>query len=237
MPQKPEQLGFVGRITSANGAPTLATQGFATNNHRFVNVWAGVLAANATDAYVTTFWVYKTGIGWVVYTDVEPVFVRSLQANAVHSLELRGGVERIYVQLSSFAGTPSVALLVEGITYDSNDPAEGPERLATANNWTTTTGAPSLATDGFATNNHRFLNVWFALLGFQLQVSVSLYKAGIGWALLRDGATTNIAIRNSAQGCMLQLEARGADRVFIGQNTALAPVSYSYTVDGVTYGG
>lgn len=236
MPQKPEQLGFTGRITAANGAPTLPTDGFATNNHRFINVWAGVLVANTTDAYTTTFWVYKTGIGWVVYTDVEPIFVRSLQANAVHSLELRGSAERIYVQLSGFTGTPSVALLVEGVTYDSTDPVEGPERLYTANNWTTSTGAATLA-QSFDAKGHRFLNVWFSLPGFQLQVAVSLYKEGIGFAGLRDGATTNVWIRTAAQGCVLQIETRGADRVFISQNATLAPVSYSYTVDGVTYGG
>lgn len=117
-PQNPQQLGYTTNIRSANGTPSGASAGYSTSFQRFINIWVGLAGGTSVDVSI---WVYRTGIGWVLYADVPTTTVTTANGGGFFQLEMRGA-ERIYIQLANFVGTsppptPAVALLVEGITY------------------------------------------------------------------------------------------------------------------------
>lgn len=112
-PQTPQSLGFASNITLANGTPSGATAGFATNYQRFVNVWIGLTGGTSVDVSV---WVWRTGVGWVFYSDVPTTTITTANGGGFFQLEMRGA-ERIYIQLANLVGPPTIRLLVEGITY------------------------------------------------------------------------------------------------------------------------
>jgi len=112
-PQVPQQLGTITNITSANGAPAVAGDGFATGYQRFVNVWVGLTGGVSVDVLI---WVYRTNAGWVNYVDVPQTTVLTANGGGFFQFELRGA-ERIYVQLLNLVALPSCKLIVEGVTY------------------------------------------------------------------------------------------------------------------------
>ena len=58
---QPQELGTVTGIVAAMAAPTLSTDGFATNGARFVNVWVGMTGGTSV---VFQVYLYRTGQGW-----------------------------------------------------------------------------------------------------------------------------------------------------------------------------
>ncbi len=96
------------------------------------------------------------------------------------------------------------------------------------------TAAPTLATDGFETKGHRFVNLWVSAAGgTSVDVSVYLYN-GFGWVLYTDVPTTTMTTANG--GGLLQLEVRGAQRVYLRHNSFNGGVTSGIKAEGVTYG-
>ena len=112
-PQVPQLLGSSSGITSANGTPSGASAGFATSYQRFLNIWVGLTGGTSVDVQ---FWVWRTGIGWVLYVDVPQTTVTTANTGGFFQLEMRGA-ERIYVQLLNLVGPPTCQIFVEGVTY------------------------------------------------------------------------------------------------------------------------
>lgn len=112
-PQTPQFLGSLASITAVNGTPSGASAGFATNYQRFVNLWVGLTGGTSVDVSV---WVWRTGVGWIFYADVPPTTVTTANGGGFFQFEMRGA-ERVYFQFTNFVGPPTVALLVEGVTY------------------------------------------------------------------------------------------------------------------------
>jgi len=258
-PALPQQLGTIYSITAANSTPSLATDGFALNNHRFINVWLSQNASInlATSSVTATFWLYKTGIGWIRYTDIEPIrtYGFSSQVGFVTSLEPRGSVDRVYIQLSNFVEVQNIQILVEGVTYDSSDNCE-PERLLTETGYTIAlvSPGPPIADNPpvgvFDTKGHRFLNIWTSYVNTSaaplptqpysnFTYSVFLYKPVLGWIGNRDAGVVNLRQNSTSltdrQGTIQQIETRGATRVLI-YITAMTTIKADIYVDGVTYG-
>lgn len=113
----PQELGTVTGIVAAMPAPTLDSQGVATNGARFVNVWVGMVGG--TSAIFQVF-LYRTGQGWTYYGDVPATTVLTTYvaggSGGLFQLETRGA-ERVYGQLTSLVGGPTCSLLYEGVTY------------------------------------------------------------------------------------------------------------------------
>lgn len=250
MPQQPELLG-VENNPVISSAPTLATQGFPTKNHRFINIWIRSSGGTFyTDGYAVQIWYYRTGIGWISAKGPWPVYYSPI--GAIFYMEPRGSVERVYCQITNIvqigAALTIPRISYEGITYDSSDGNGNvmPQPLGTysnvkSNNYTYPLSSTLTTTDGFATNNHRFLNVWISLTGPATEtcrmITFFLYNARHGlWAAYRDAPSIqNLTVDNG--GMFLQVETRGADRVFIslGSFTSTSDVA-TYTIEGVTYG-
>lgn len=259
-PVLPQQLGILYNVTAANAVPTLPTDGFPTNNHRFLNIWVSQNASvNLTTSTVTaTFWVYKTGIGWVRYTDIEPIraWGWGSQAGFVTGMEPRGSVDRVYIQLSNFVEVQNIQVLVEGVTYDSSDNGT-PEPLKVETGYTAvvipaTTPIAATPVVGVIENTkgHRFLNIWASVVntaGAPLPTqpyssctyTVQLYKPVLGWVSSRDSSIINLRTNSTSlterQGTLQQIETRGATRVLV-YLTAVSNVRADVYVDGVTYG-
>lgn len=109
----PQELGTFSGINSAMAAPTLASDGVATNGARFVNVWVGVVGGTSV---VLQCWLYRTLQGWTYYSDVPPTTLLTSSNGGIFQLETRGA-ERVYAQLITFTGPPTCAILYEGVTY------------------------------------------------------------------------------------------------------------------------
>ena len=258
-PALPQQLGAIYSITAANSTPSLATDGFATNNHRFINIWVSQNASISltTSTITATFWLYKTGIGWIRYTDIEPIRTWGLgtQGGFVTSLEPRGSVERVYIQLSNFVEVQNIQILVEGVTYDSSDNCP-PERLLTETGYTAvilpavSPIADNPAVGVFDTKGHRFLNIWTSYVNTStpplptnpysnFTYSVFLYKPVLGWIGNRDAGLVNLRQNSTSltdrQGTIQQIETRGATRALI-YVTSTTTINADFYIDGVTYG-
>lgn len=112
-PQTPRLLGTISSLTAVNGTPSGASAGFPTDYQRFVNLWLGLTGGTSVDVAV---WVYRTGIGWVLYADVPTTTITTTNGGGFFQLEMRGA-ERIYFQFTNFVGPPTVRVVVEGVTY------------------------------------------------------------------------------------------------------------------------
>ena len=109
----PQELGVFTGIVAAMPAPTLDSQGVATNGARFVNVWIGMTGGTSV---VFQVYLYRTGQGWTYYGDVPATTLLTAQGGSIFQLELRGA-ERVYAQLTTFVGPPTCTILYEGVTY------------------------------------------------------------------------------------------------------------------------
>lgn len=112
---KPTQIGSLTGINASTSAPTQndATAGFDTQSQRFVNVWYRLTGGTSAD---TTVYLYRTGIGWILYTDVPQLTLTTANFGGVVQVETRGA-ERIYVRLQNFVGPPTVDVILESVTY------------------------------------------------------------------------------------------------------------------------
>lgn len=112
---KPTQIGKLTGINAATAAPTQtdATAGFDTQSQRFVNIWYLLVGGTSVD---TTVYLYRTGIGWILYTDVPQLTLSTSNAGGVIQIETRGA-ERVYVRLLNFVGPPTVDVILESVTY------------------------------------------------------------------------------------------------------------------------
>ena len=111
----PQELGSftVGAVNMA--APSAATDGYATNGARYVNLWMQATGGR----YLLYTYLYRTGIGWVRYTEL-PFYmgVTSDTNGLLIELEVRGA-ERIYARRVGTApsNTGTAIALLEGFTY------------------------------------------------------------------------------------------------------------------------
>lgn len=113
-PGAPAALGSATGIIAATGAPSLATDGYATLGNRFVNVWVDMAGGTSCDVQV---YLYRTTVGWILYTDVPTTTVLTANGGGLFQLEPRGA-ERIYVRLINFVGGGATAgIFVDGVTY------------------------------------------------------------------------------------------------------------------------
>lgn len=111
-PTIPQSLGSVTGIAAATLAPTLATQGFPTNQYRFVNLWVKITAFTSIDVSV---YVYHATTGW--HLDIAATTLTTGTAGTFMQLETRGA-QRVYLRVISVVGGPgTVDVDVEGVTY------------------------------------------------------------------------------------------------------------------------
>lgn len=111
IPFKPQPLGSVTGIAAATAAPTLVTEGFPTNDSRFINLWVKITGFGSIS--VAT-WVYHTITGWV--QDLPPTIIPGANLGQFMEFELRGP-QRIYLQVTLVVGAGTVDVVAEGITY------------------------------------------------------------------------------------------------------------------------
>ena len=108
------------------------------------------------------------------------------------------------------------------------------EAIGTAAGVATTTAAPSTATDGIDTKQHRFVNCWIKLVGgTSANFTVYLYRSAIGWIQYTDVPETTLTTANG--GGVIQIEPRGADRVYVRCTSVTGPPTHSMAFYGSTY--
>lgn len=108
---KLDRIGATGSIQAAQAAPSAATDGYETKNHRYVNVSVHVTAGTSADVQIYLY----TGSGWVLYTDVPTTTVTT--AGGIFQLEIRG-YPRIAVRVTNLVGVGcNVNVLADGVTY------------------------------------------------------------------------------------------------------------------------
>lgn len=108
-----DRIGATGNIQAAQAAPTLATDGYETKAHRFVNVSVHVTAGTSVDVQVYLY----TGSGWVLYTDVPTTTVLASNGGGVFQLETRG-YPRIAVRVTNLVGAGCTAnVIADAVTY------------------------------------------------------------------------------------------------------------------------
>jgi len=112
--QFPVILGSATGIAAANGTPSGATAGFATGGQRYINVWYSMSAGSTS--VTTRIWLYRELIGWVLYTDIPTTTILTANQGGVIQLESRGA-QRIYIELITFTGSPTVGIYVDGVSY------------------------------------------------------------------------------------------------------------------------
>ena len=110
----PQELGDFS--TSANmTAPTADTDGYATYGARYVNLWMQASGGR----YLLYLYLYRTGIGWVQYSDLPFRFSMTSDTNGLLVEVETRGAERVYTRRVGVApynvGTANVRL--EGFTY------------------------------------------------------------------------------------------------------------------------
>ena len=116
-PKLPQELGSFTTSVS-NGLPTLDTDGFATYGARYVNLWCQS-SGGASAVWMLFPYLYRTGIGWVVYPDIPfSMTLYTVTNGSVFQIEVRGA-ERVYVRFANPANSPTGTILVEGFTYTS----------------------------------------------------------------------------------------------------------------------
>ena len=102
------------QATVANSTPSGATDGYATGGNRFLNIWYNMSAGSTS--VTTRIWFYRQSVGWVLYTDVPTTTILTANGGGFLQLEARG-VQRVYVELITFTGNPTVDVHIDGITY------------------------------------------------------------------------------------------------------------------------
>lgn len=108
---KLDRIGATGTIQAAQNAPSAATDGYETKNHRYVNVSVHVTAGTSVDVQVYLY----SGSGWILYTDVPVTTVTT--AGGIFQLETRG-YPRIAVQITNLVGAGCTAnVIADGVTY------------------------------------------------------------------------------------------------------------------------
>jgi len=108
---KLDRIGLTTNIQAAQAAPTTASQGYDTKNHRYVNVSVAVTAGTSVDVQVYLY----SGDGWILYTDVPTTTVTT--AGGIFQLEIRG-YPRIYVRLTNLVGVGCTAQVsADAVTY------------------------------------------------------------------------------------------------------------------------
>lgn len=106
-------IGSTQNIALATAAPTLATDGYATKGHRFINLWVSCSGGTSVDVSV---YVYRQYMGWILYTDVPTTTMLTANGGGLLQLELRGA-ERVYLRHVSFNGGVTSGILAEAVTY------------------------------------------------------------------------------------------------------------------------
>lgn len=106
-------IGSTSGIIAATAAPTLATEGYETKGHRFVNLWVSCVGGTSVDVSV---YVYRQFMGWMLYTDVPTTTLSTANGGGLLQLELRG-VQRVYLRHNSFNGGVTSGILAEAVTY------------------------------------------------------------------------------------------------------------------------
>lgn len=113
LPTSPEVLG-TSTFTNTSSAPSAATDGFPTNNHRFVNVWLKLVEFTSADL---TIYLYSSqNTNWMLYTDVPQTTFTTANGGGVLQLETRGA-SRIYARVPSVSGNGTGSFSFEGLTY------------------------------------------------------------------------------------------------------------------------
>lgn len=98
---------------AANGTPTLASQGQETQLARYVNVWYKLTGGTSV---TTRIWLYRDVIGWILYTDIPTTTILTANGGGILQIETRGA-QRVYVELITFVGPPTVNVRVDVVTY------------------------------------------------------------------------------------------------------------------------
>lgn len=111
--QNPQTLGTVTTAVNMN-APTLATDGYALNGARYVNVWCQNPGTAGTQGQLYLY-LYRTDIGWVLYPDVPRQIPIYAQTGICVEFEPRGA-ERVYARVSSFDTGASLVMTLEALT-------------------------------------------------------------------------------------------------------------------------
>ena len=95
-------------------------------------------------------------------------------------------------------------------------------------------GTPSGATAGSFTQAARFVNVWYDLTGgTSCTTRIWLFRHTVQWVLYTDIPTTTILTANG--GGLLQIETRGAERVYVEIVAVTGPPTIAVYIDGVNY--
>lgn len=108
-----DMIGSTQNLVAATAAPTLATDGYATKGHRFVNLWVSCSGGTSVDVSV---YVYRQFMGWMLYTDVPTTTLLTANGGGLLQLELRG-CERVYLRHNSFNGGVTSSIVAEAVTY------------------------------------------------------------------------------------------------------------------------
>lgn len=107
--------------------------------------------------------------------------------------------------------------------------------LGTTTGIAAATAAPTTATQGYETKGHRFVNLWISCAaGTSVDVQVYVYRPMMGWFLYTDVPTTTLLTANG--GGLLQLELRGASRVYVRHTNFVGGLTSAVVAEGVTYG-
>lgn len=110
---KLDRIGATGNIQAAQNAPSAATDGYETKNHRFVNVSVHVTAGTSVDIQVYLY----TGQAWVLYTDVPTTTVVAANGGGIFQLETRG-YPRVAVRVTNLIGAGCTAnVFADAVTY------------------------------------------------------------------------------------------------------------------------
>lgn len=113
MKQFPLVLGSVTGLAAANGTPSAATAGFATAGSRFINLWYNMSGGTSV---TTRVWLYRELVGWILYTDIPTTTLLTANGGGIIQVETRGA-QRIYAEVITFVGPPTVGIYFDGVTY------------------------------------------------------------------------------------------------------------------------
>lgn len=115
-PCLPQALGSEIGLTGVTALPTLATEGFPTNNSRYVNLWVSI---TGFDSITVTMYLYHPQIGWVL--DLSTTTLLKTSGGQLMEFDVRGA-PRIYLRITSVVLVPpfvagTVDVIAEGVTY------------------------------------------------------------------------------------------------------------------------
>lgn len=108
----PQEIGNF-QTNAANGSPGGANAGFDPQLSRFVNVWYKLAGGTSV---TTRIWLYRDTIGWILYTDIPTTTMLTANGGGIIQVETRGA-QRVYVELVTFVGPPTVTVFADAVTY------------------------------------------------------------------------------------------------------------------------